>query len=249
MKIFSYDSKFMGFLNTLVDVIVLNFLWTICCIPIVTIGASTIAAFSITLKMVEGTEGHIAKPFFKAFASNIKHGTVLTLLFGAVAYSAYLSYQLFWKAEGNPIFFLIACFILIFVLLWHSLYVFAIEARYANTLRNNLGNARKLFMGYIFRSIILILALAAEYFLLFFYCFMNRNSFSTILLILGILIGPVCMMMTISGFILPVFKQLDCEAAVASGEIDEETHVGGESAEKDHFLDEGDNADHTYSDY
>ena len=43
----------------------LNFLWLICSLPIVTIGVSTIAAFTITLKMVEEKEGYIARAFLK----------------------------------------------------------------------------------------------------------------------------------------------------------------------------------------
>jgi uncharacterized membrane protein YesL len=38
----------------------LNFLWLLFSLPVVTIGASTAAAFTITLKMVDEREGYIA---------------------------------------------------------------------------------------------------------------------------------------------------------------------------------------------
>lgn len=222
MKLFSYDSKFMGFLSSMVDVIWLNILWTICGLPVITMGASTIAAYTVTLKMVEGTEGRITKQFFKAFVSNLKHGTIHTIIMAVLLYSAYLSNQIFWNTESNPVIYIIIVVLLVFVLLWHYIYVFPIEARYSNTIMNNLNNARKLFMGYIFRTVATIILLGIEFLLLFYYGFANSNTFSTILVVLGVLIGPVCMMMTVSGMVMPIFRQLDHDAAVARGEIPEE---------------------------
>ena len=222
MKLFSYDSKFMGFLNSLVDVIWLNILWTICSLPVITIGASTIAAYTVSLKMVDGTEGRITKQFFKAFVANLKHGIIHTVIMAVLLYSAYLSNQIFWNTENNPVFYIIAVVVIVFILLWHYIYVFPIEARYQNTILNNLSNARKLFMGYIFRSFAIIILLGIEFFLLFYYGFSNSNTFSMILVALGVLIGPVCMMLTVSGMVMPIFRQLDHDAAVASGEIPED---------------------------
>ena len=58
----------------------LNFLWLLFSLPIVTIGASTAAAFSVTLKMVDEREGYIAKQFWTAFQGNLKQGIPTGLL-------------------------------------------------------------------------------------------------------------------------------------------------------------------------
>ena len=50
MKFFSTEGGIYKFMTRLWDMIKLNFLWLICSLPIVTIGVSTIAAFTITLK-------------------------------------------------------------------------------------------------------------------------------------------------------------------------------------------------------
>ena len=52
MKIFQADGKFYKFLNTVWEMLKLNFLWIIFSLPIITIGAATIAAFSITNKIL-----------------------------------------------------------------------------------------------------------------------------------------------------------------------------------------------------
>ena len=80
MGFFKVDSPFYEFLRRFVDVIKLNFLWLIFCLPIVTIGASTVAVFSVTLKMVEDKEGYVGRDFIKAFKANIRQGIPLGLI-------------------------------------------------------------------------------------------------------------------------------------------------------------------------
>ena len=43
MKLFNLESPLMRALARIGDLIILNFVWIICCIPIVTIGAATTA--------------------------------------------------------------------------------------------------------------------------------------------------------------------------------------------------------------
>ena len=57
MKFFSTDSPLYRFLTRLWDMIKLNFLWLIFSLPVVTFGAATVAAYSVTLKMVDEREG------------------------------------------------------------------------------------------------------------------------------------------------------------------------------------------------
>ena len=54
MKLFNYDSPFWSFMSRLADLIILNLLWIVFCIPVVTIGASTTAMYRVTLNMVRG---------------------------------------------------------------------------------------------------------------------------------------------------------------------------------------------------
>lgn len=213
MKLFSYDSKFMKFLNTFFDVAWLNLLWFVCCLPLVTIGPATIAAYTVTLRVVEGTEGYIAKEFFKAFKENLKHGFALTFILAVPLYSAWISFQLFEKLDNHPFGFMLVSVLLAFIFVWHSLYIFPIEARYENTLRMNLINSRRMFMRFPLRSILLCAVLAFEAFILFYWCFKYQNTFSTVLMWIGILIGPMCMMMTISGMVMPLFRILDSDEA------------------------------------
>jgi len=78
-NLFSYDSKFMQMLMQVGDFIILNVLFLVCCIPVVTIGAARSALYRSMFDMMED-RGNIYKKFFKSFAQNLKPATPLWLL-------------------------------------------------------------------------------------------------------------------------------------------------------------------------
>ena len=78
--IFNYDNPVWRFIGKLCDVLILNVLWIICSIPLVTMGASTTAVYYVTLKLVRDEEGPIIRSFFKSFKENLKQATVIWLI-------------------------------------------------------------------------------------------------------------------------------------------------------------------------
>lgn len=56
---FGIDSKLYEFLSKIADLIIVNLLFIICSLPIVTIGASTTALYGVTKKMASNSEGYI----------------------------------------------------------------------------------------------------------------------------------------------------------------------------------------------
>ena len=73
------DNPIFNFINRLLDLIVLSVLWAVCCIPIVTAGASCSALYFAIVKAFRAQEGYAAKTFFTSFRACIKKGIVLTL--------------------------------------------------------------------------------------------------------------------------------------------------------------------------
>ncbi len=78
-KFFDIDSPFIQFLNRVADLMILNFLVMICCLPIFTIGASYTAMHYVLLKMVRKEEGYLIRGFFKSFKQNFKQATLIWL--------------------------------------------------------------------------------------------------------------------------------------------------------------------------
>ena len=52
-NLFSFDNKFFEDLGKISDIVILNFLFIISCIPIITIGASVTATYSVAMKMTK----------------------------------------------------------------------------------------------------------------------------------------------------------------------------------------------------
>ena len=206
--ILSMQSGLMRGLTQAVNVVLLSFWFWVGCIPVVTIGASLIAAYRVALKMTYDEDDYVAvtSEYWKGFQQNWRHGIVYTLLAGAALYSAWMAWQLFEVSAGNPIGFLLLTVLLVFVVALHVLYTFPLEARYAQTVRITLRNARRMVRVYWQRTFIIVGLLAIEF--LFFF---TVNSF---LVLLGRVFGPVVFILTISGVITPVLKKIEKENGI-----------------------------------
>ncbi len=87
-KIFSIDSSFMRGLSRLADMMMLNLLVLLCCIPVFTAGAALSSMYYIELKWVRKEEGYLVKPFFQQFKANFIQATgewlIMLLLTGVL---------------------------------------------------------------------------------------------------------------------------------------------------------------------
>lgn len=70
----------MQALGKMADMMWLNILTLICCIPIITAGASLTALHYMALKIVRNEECYITRGFFKSFKENFKQATIIWLL-------------------------------------------------------------------------------------------------------------------------------------------------------------------------
>ena len=78
---FQIDGPVVRFFSILGDMIILNILWIICCVPIVTIGPATIAAHYVAMKLVRDEGGSVKEMFFKSLVCNLKQGMLLGIIF------------------------------------------------------------------------------------------------------------------------------------------------------------------------
>jgi len=95
-SIFRFDSKPMRFLSFAGDLIILNVLFLVCSLPVITVGASASAMYTMTLRMRrDEVSGGTINGFFRAFAQNFKKGTLLWLLYAAAGALLIYDYILF----------------------------------------------------------------------------------------------------------------------------------------------------------
>ncbi len=202
MKFFSVDSPLYRFLSKMVDVLKLNFLWILFSLPLLTVGASTVAAMSVALKMTDDEEGYIGKSFVKAFKENWKQGTLLWLITVVAVYAVYLDFQFFEAVEGNPILFLIIGIVSSVLVVVALIYSYPLIARYENTLLHTIQNSIDISRKYFGRTLLLVFVVAFE-FLLF--------QFNTTMLFFGLIFGPGFMIFTVAAFSKRVFQEIEKE--------------------------------------
>lgn len=162
MKFFSYESKFSQLVLMLCQSCLLNVLWFICSIPIVTIGASTTALYYVCLKIVRGEEQYVIPMFFKSFKENFRQATQLWLIMlGAgilLGTDGYILSHLRTHSTGPAA----VLWTLLFALLIAAsiayaiilLYVFPLTASVVNTNKAMLKNSFLIGTHYLFATIL-----------------------------------------------------------------------------------------------
>lgn len=197
---FSTDSKLYRFMSKLTDLVKLNILWLVFSIPVVTLGISTIAAYTVALKMAEGEEGYIGRDFLKAFKENRKQGIPMSFITVLCLWVVYLDFQIYRAAEENAFVFLIIGIITAYVFVFSFLYVYPLLARYENTIVNSLKNSFRISMKYFLRSLLLVVLSAVETAVMFW-------NFKTMITI--VIVGPALLMLTVSSFAMVIFRDLE----------------------------------------
>lgn len=140
--IFNLDGPFIAFLNKAADLVVLNFLYIICCIPVVTIGAATTALYYVTLRMAKNEEGYITKDFFRSFKENFRQATIIWLILLCLGIVFGGEFFIINRMEGT-VAFVIECILCLGILLFafEMLYAFPVLSRFENTIKNTMKNA------------------------------------------------------------------------------------------------------------
>ena len=79
-RLFDSENGFFRIMAVVFDLIELNVLTLLCCVPIVTAGASFTAMHNTLWHMVRHEEGYVHTHFFRAFKENFKQATVVWLV-------------------------------------------------------------------------------------------------------------------------------------------------------------------------
>ena len=142
--ILKLDSPFMNFLGKVADLMILNIYMVICCIPIITAGASITAMYTVLLKMVRKEEPVITKSFFSAFKENFAQSTILwmiVLLFGIFLGFDFYMFQRDADLAIFPKALRIAVMAITIIMAAVVLYIFPLQSRFKNNVKKTIRNA------------------------------------------------------------------------------------------------------------
>ena len=173
MKFLSYDSPFGQLMMKLCYSCCLNILWFLCCIPIVTIGASTTALYYTSLKIVRGEDRALTRMFFRSFRENFRQSTALWLILlavgGLLASDGYIVYHLRASSTGTAavLWTLILALVIAAAVAYTIvlLFVFPLVASVSNTNWAMLKNSFFIGTHYLFCTILVFAVHFAMFFL------------------------------------------------------------------------------------
>ena len=149
--IFSPDSKLMGGLSLLADMIVVNCLYLLCCIPIFTIGAARVALYCVGMCWARRESAGVKK-YISVFISSIKSTFALwaTVLLCGVFLIADIPYESIGVC---------ALVILTVLYLFVASQIFLLASQFDNSFKQTIANAFLISFAYPIRSIVHIILL------------------------------------------------------------------------------------------
>lgn len=165
LNLFSMDGLIYKVSIVIYNLLVLNFLWLIFSIPIITIGGSTTALFYVVGKIIRGENYKLLSDFWKSFKLNIRQATVIWVILFLGIYII-ITNVIVVNALVLSKFFLYMQYIILFELLVTGIYIFPLLSRYHMSIFHSFKMA--IFIGnrHFITSILSLMVFPGIYYLI-----------------------------------------------------------------------------------
>lgn len=164
-SIFSHEGVLFQITERIGNLILLNFLYLIFCIPVVTIGPATAALHYVALKYAANEEDRVWAPFIHSFKQNLKQGTIVGIITTGLgvflAFDLYYIYQMVSDGLAFDKFILVLVSLACILYLMATAYIYPLLARYDNSIKQMLRTAVILAIRHLPATICLAILSAA----------------------------------------------------------------------------------------
>lgn len=145
------------------DIVIMSLLFLLCCLPVVTIGASASALYFTVYCKYQKRSDALSKDFMRSFKENLKEGIIIHLLY--LIYGAVTGFNIWFALNGLgdiklPDWYLLISFLPLLPIIFTLPYVYPLLARFKNGIKGTIMNSFTLCMMN-FPKFILILLIAA----------------------------------------------------------------------------------------
>lgn len=159
----------LEFINTFCNFIVLNLVFLITCLPVITIGTALSSLYFVTLREARGEYGYLVRTYIREFKNNLKSGTIaFSILF--VIGAALLFNIVFWFGTGTMLATVLTGIMIAASIAWFLIftYTFPLIGRFENSTKQTLKNAFGLAMSNLKYTFAIIIIDAFVFFLCMF---------------------------------------------------------------------------------
>lgn len=182
-NLFNLDNPVMQFLSRIFDLVVLNIIFLVFCIPVVTIGASLSGLYYVSLKLVRGEEPYIWRNFFKGFRQNFRQGTLIWILILLTAVLLRMDFQII-NSRDTVLFAVMRVLLWVIsgILLCIFLYIFPVISHFVCSTKQAFKNAALMIIGFLpYTSVMLVICGIILYL-----CTVSAKTFSLVIAVGGL---------------------------------------------------------------
>ena len=143
------DSLIFRIGNKVFDVIAVSLLWFVCCIPVITAGASTTALYDTVFRNIRQNRAYCYKGFLKCFKDNFKNTVQSSIIFAILTVVSMWDISLALGGGSVISGYQITFFILWILAMTWAIWTFALTARFENNWKNTLKNGLLMFFAHL----------------------------------------------------------------------------------------------------
>lgn len=204
-RLFNMNSPFWQFMSKITDLLILNVIFVISCIPVITIGTAISSLYYMCLKLKRNESPYIWKGYWKAFRENFKQSTIIWLVSLVIIYFLGMDYSILKLQESNTLTFsrgLIWLATIIFFSIF--IYIFPIVSHFHCTIRQAVKNSFYMALGHLPFTILLIVIFGGIIFLT-----TITPGLTAMIMVLGILCGFSVVTYLVCGIFNHIFKKYE----------------------------------------
>ena len=166
---YNQDSKFWHFATLVADFILLNLLFIVLCIPVVTVGPAIAALIHTTLKLSEDENRTLVKPFWNEFKRDITKKMLLWIVYLVLIAALVYMAQFYWNFANNNtelfkiigfMLFMLSAFILVLTIV-ASIIGLAMTTQYFSPIKRLVKNSYLLIIVMPIQSLIMAVIIVA----------------------------------------------------------------------------------------
>lgn len=164
---FKYDGKFGRIMTKIFDLIMLNAMFIVMCIPIITIGANVTALYAIFFQIIKKNESSVYKLYFNNFKENFKQATMMWLILLTVVLVLLMDLFIIGQLKGVWRIVIFSTYSFLAISIIYCLFMFPMISKFKNSLWEQAKNIFLVIISYLPRVVVLLLVNFGPIFVVF----------------------------------------------------------------------------------
>ena len=153
---FSPDSKFMTVVSRFADLLLLNLVFLLTCLPVFTIGAAVTALYTMCFRLMREEYSGLLRSYFSAFKSNFRQATCIWLLLLLIVCPALFYFYVLFSMDSLLRYFGFLFILISLLAAMTASYVFPWISQFENTTGQALQNALILSISHLPRTLAIV---------------------------------------------------------------------------------------------